>query len=173
MAPAGDALRSRLHDTPLQLNAQDPAETDALRQQVRCARRRQTLAFACCSCTIGNTGCVASSRERTHRLRHWSRTSSFVAGVVQVSTLQQAAAASQAHVHQAEDARRAAEQQAERLRAHLHASQERMAVLKEQLMSGQEAAEESEQRVVQDAVHRVEAELGERLRQAQHEVRCA
>ena len=46
-----------------------------------------------------------------------------------------------------------------------------MAVLKEQLITGQAAAEESEAQTVQDAVHRVEAELTGQLRAAQREVR--
>ena len=78
---------------------------------------------------------------------------------------------SQAQAQEAGAARDAAVAEVAELQAKLQASHERMAVLKEQLMSGQQAAEESEAHVVQEAVQRAEARLNEQLRYAQHEVR--
>jgi predicted phage tail protein len=78
----------------------------------------------------------------------------------------------QTQVAHAEQARAEDKLEIKSLRNELHATQQRMRVLKEQLMNGQAAAEESEQQAVQDAVHRAEAAFGEKLRALQLQV-CA
>ena len=73
---------------------------------------------------------------------------------------------------QAEQAKVALEQQVHELQEQLEAQQQRMTVLKGQLIAGQAQAEECEQAVVQDAVDKVEAEYRQRLSAAESEVRA-
>ena len=68
-------------------------------------------------------------------------------------------------------ARQAAEARASQLEQQLQVMQQRMGVLKEQLMSGQTAAEETEQQAVQDAVLRAETKFNEKLHAMQQAVR--
>ena len=89
---------------------------------------------------------------------------------MQAESLKGMASEAQHAAQHAEGAKRAAEAEMVELRSELQATQARMAVLKEQLMTGQAAAEESEAQVVQDAVQRIEAELTEKLRESQREV---
>lgn len=91
---------------------------------------------------------------------------------LQADALRSMVQSSQAQAQEAAAGRDAASAQVRDLQTKLQASQERMAVLKEQLMTGQQAAEESEAQSVQEAVQQAEARLTEQLRYAQHEVRA-
>ena len=89
---------------------------------------------------------------------------------MQAESLKVMASEAQHAAQHAESAKCAAEADMVDLKSELQATQARMAMLKEQMMTGQAAAEECEAQVVQDAVQRIEAELTEKLRESQREV---
>ena len=122
-----------------------PAEVDALRQQVPALHPFQ--------CAQEECGVHAQRGRRNLKLLAWVQRE-----------------AAQALAERSNEARQAAEGRVQELEQQMQSMHERMAVLKEQLMSGQAAAEECEQQVVQDAVFRTEAKFGELLSVSQREV---
>jgi chromosome segregation ATPase len=91
---------------------------------------------------------------------------------VQVPALRSVAHDAQQRAELAEERQNELQKEVQRLQTQLGSAQQRLLVLKDQLMTGQAEAEACEQQMVQDAIERVEVQWRQQLQVAQDEVRA-